>query len=248
MINRRAISLVLIGSYMAVGLAHASEWQACDRAELEAAMKRAEENLVRQSSFAMDIHMISYPDPQAAPADESHSTYLKDGAHSRMRQMGLDAYQNDEISAVADPEDRLVVLGNPRPLFDALVNQRATQLLVGAERLLKRTDVLGTEFRIMYQANVSAYSHVDVRYDAHGNFSALLLQWRPTTVGELDRPPAKLYSPRVRITFGATRALTASERADVRSGLGQRLVMDQGRYSTIGPWAGYHVVDTRIAP
>ena len=228
--------------------AQGEAWVGCERKELEVAMDRYEQLMVERTSWKLEMAMLSYGDAGGPVADRSTSIVMRDGAFVKADQLGLVTYQNDRICAVADPEERTVVLSDGRPVMELLTHQRLDVLLMGSTRLSRQVNALGTLFRVQFDPKISAYSHIDVGYDARGFLTKVELQWHPTLLNEPSSPLAPVRTPRVELTIAPPVELSALDRAQLRKGLSERLRQDGTGYVPIGPWAGYRIVDTRYMP
>jgi len=249
MIRAAVILMLLVGGQVPVALAQGeSGWAPCQAGALENAMTQYKELIGKERAWRMDIAMTSFPDPDAAAADHSTSVITCSGGLFKAIQLGFETYQNAAICAVADPNDRVVVLSEPKLPVDLMIPQRVSTLLTGSERTSCRTDAKGSEFRIMYAEGAGPYQHIDVYYDAVGYLSRIILQWRPTTYGEGPAPLGSVHSPRIEIVPGHPHAISKQESTDLVNGLQERLDMSNGSYTTMGAWKGYKVIDTRYRP
>jgi hypothetical protein len=224
------------------------DWVPCQRQELQAAMERYEKALMADDSWQLHMEMTSYPDAEGPEADRGRVAIVRAGAYMRADHMGMITYQDRRLSAVADAEEKVVVVSENKPFLDLATNQRVEMLATAASQILKQSSPAGTTYRIIFAGTDGPYSYVEVGYDGKGYLTRLVLQWKPTTAGAASGPMARMYTPRVVMTITPPADPDQAQIREATSGLDSRLRTDGDRLKTIGPWAGYRIVDTRFRP
>lgn len=224
------------------------DWVPCQRQELQAAMERYEKALVADDEWQLHLEMTSYPDAEGPEADRARVVIVRAGANMRADHMGMITFQDRRLSAVADAEEKVVVVSNTKPFLDLAINQRVEMLSSAASQILKQTSMAGTTYRIMFAGTDGPYSFVEVGYDGKGYLTRLVLQWKPTTAGAGSGPLSRMYTPRVVMIITPPADPDQTQIREATTGLESRLRTDGDRLKATGPWAEYRIVDTRFRP
>lgn len=221
----------------------------CDVKELQAAMDRYETLLRNNASWSLHMELFSYADEHGEVADKASVDLVRTGHWVHAEEMGMETYQDEHICATAEPQEKVVVLSAVSPITDLVMHQRLGLLASSAVQLTRRTTPTGSEFRLDLDPAKAVFAYVEVSYDGRGYLSRIVMQWKPSVDPSLPLPQQVAHTPRVELRATPPETPTAAQTNAARSGLVERLRRtSEGTFEAIGPWTGYHVVDTRYRP
>lgn len=178
------------------------------------------------------------------PSERGSSHVWKVGQKAKAEHLGMVSFQNDVLRVTIDPEDRIMVLGEPEEYVGLMGVAERRALLGMATGIHSLTELEGISYKVRFPKG-SEYDHVVFFFDMSGWLRRMETQWGREVPLVPDNPLTGVILPKVVMELEPPRRIAPTS---VKADPSEAVAFVDGQPIPTAAYKGFTVIDNRLRP
>lgn len=228
------------------GLALGQTWIPVEGKELSGRLAESRARSDAMGRYKQEAELLAYRDQRdREPSERATTVMWRAGQRIKAEHLGVITVQDAEVRVILDPEEGVIILGDPRQDLEHFLDDSYRDQVLAAAVSIGRAQ--GADGNVRYRVKFPSGGEMDIVefvFDRKGWLRTVDTWLARPVVLDPDNPLSAVVRPRVVLNVGVPEPLDKGHIVPAPSSV----VSLVGQVRGLGEWKDMEIIDNRIAP